>query len=104
MLIIDCHGHQTIVPQPHLDFRAAQKARLEDASLPAPDQPVISDDEIREGIEANQLRLMKERGADINIFSPRASAMEPHVGDADSIENYNPYLNLPLSRTTDVYD
>ena len=84
MLIIDCHGHQTIVPQAHLDFRNAQKARLEDPGLPAPDKPNISDDEIREGIEANQLRLMKERGADINIFSPRASAMEPHVGDAQT--------------------
>ena len=55
MLIIDCHGHQTIVPQAHLDFRNAQKARLEDPRLPAPDKPNISDDEIREGIEANQL-------------------------------------------------
>ena len=30
----------------------------------------ISDDELRETIEANQLRLMKERGADLTIFSP----------------------------------
>ena len=42
----------------------------------------ISDDELRETIEANQLRLMKEgRGADLTIFSPRASFMAHHIGD-----------------------
>ena len=100
MLIIDCHGHQTIVPQAHLDFRNAQKARLEDPGLPAPDKPNISDDEIREGIEANQLRLMKERGADINIFSPRASAMEPHVGDAQTSLDWSIACNDLIHRVT----
>ena len=47
----------------------------------APPYPEISNDEIRETIESNQLRLIKERGADMTIFSPRASAMAPHVGD-----------------------
>jgi 4-oxalmesaconate hydratase len=42
---------------------------------------VISDDEIVDTIEKNQLRLLQERGADMTIFSPRASAMEHHVGD-----------------------
>ena len=46
-MIIDCHGHQTIVPQPHLDYREQQKARLKDQSLPEPTRPDISDDEIR---------------------------------------------------------
>ena len=41
----------------------------------------ISDDELRETIEANQLRLAKERGADFTIFSPRASFMAHHIGD-----------------------
>ena len=100
MLIIDCHGHQTIVPQAHLDFRNAQKARLKDPGLPAPDKPNISDDEIREGIEANQLRLMKERGADINIFSPRASAMEPHVGDAQTSLDWSIACNDLIHRVT----
>ena len=43
--------------------------------------PTISDDEIRETLETNQLRLLRERGADMTIFSPRASAMAHHVGD-----------------------
>ena len=41
----------------------------------------IRDDEMRETIEANQLRLMKERGADLTIFSSRASFMAHHIGD-----------------------
>ena len=32
-------------------------------------------------IEANQLRLMQERGCDLTIFSPRASFMAHHIGD-----------------------
>ena len=41
----------------------------------------VSDDEIRESLEANQLRLQRERGADLTIFSPRASWMGHHVGN-----------------------
>ena len=41
----------------------------------------ISDDELRESIEANQLKLMKQRGSDLTIFSPRASFMAHHIGD-----------------------
>ena len=76
-MIIDCHGHYTTAPEPHNAFREAQKACLKDPSLPAPVYPKISDDEIRETIEKNQLKLIKERGADMTIFSPRASAMAP---------------------------
>ena len=50
---------------------------------PAPAYPTIPDDEIRATIEANQLRLLTERGADLTIFSPRASAMGHHLGDLD---------------------
>lgn len=60
-VIIDCHGHFTTAPQAHKDFRAAQVARLDDPSLPEPKPAEISDDEIRESVEANQLRLLRER-------------------------------------------
>ena len=79
-MIIDCHGHQTLTPGSHTDFREAQLARLEDPSLPRPIREEASDDEIREIIENNQLRYIKERGGDITIFSPRASGMQHHVG------------------------
>jgi 4-oxalmesaconate hydratase len=51
------------------------------AGAAAPSYPIIGDDEIRETVEPNQLRLLRERGADATLFSPRASAMGHHLGD-----------------------
>ena len=79
-MIIDCHGHYTVLPKAHDEWREKQKAAFK-AGTDCPPYPDISDNEIRETIESNQLRLLKERGADMTIFSPRASAMAPHVGD-----------------------
>lgn len=79
-LVIDCHGHYTTAPDAHNQWREAQKSAF-DAGSAAPPYPAISDDEIRETLEQNQLRLLRERGADMTIFSPRASAMAPHFGD-----------------------
>jgi 4-oxalmesaconate hydratase len=78
-VIIDCHGHYTTAPEAHGLWRRALVA-ADQAGEPFPSYPVISDDEIVDTIENNQLRLLRERGADMTIFSPRASAMEPHVG------------------------
>ena len=80
-MIIDCHGHYTTVPAAHKRFREAQLARLADPSLTEPEPAEIHDDEIRETIEQNQLKLLLERGGDLMIFSPQASAMEHHVPD-----------------------
>ena len=80
MLIIDCHGHYTTAPAAHQRFRDPQLARLKDLRCPRRARP-ISDDEIRETIETNQLKLQRQRGADLTIFSPRASAMGHHLGD-----------------------
>ncbi len=80
-MIIDCHGHFTTVPAPHKKFRAAQLARLDDPRLPEPVYTDPSDDAIREAIENHQLRILRERGGDMMIFSPQASAMEHHVPD-----------------------
>ena len=80
-MIIDCHGHYTTAPAALQEFRDAQLARLKDPALPVPAEPRISDDEIRATIEGNQLRVVRERGHDLTIFSPRASAMGHHVPD-----------------------
>ena len=80
-MIIDCHGHYTTAPAALQEFRDAQLARLADPALPEPLPARISDDQIRESIEANQLRIARERGTDLTIFSPRASSMGHHVGD-----------------------
>src|ERR1700749_4830498 len=80
-MIIDCHGHYTTAPAALQQFRDAQLAHLTDPALPVPPEPEISDDEIRVSIEGNQLKIARERGHDLTIFSPRASAMEHHVAD-----------------------
>ena len=102
-LIIDCHGHQTLVPQAHLDFRAAQLARLEDPSKPRPSLPVYPDSELYEIIANNQYRLQQERSADITIFSPRASAMEPHIGDTETSIDWAQACNNMIKRTVDLF-
>lgn len=80
-MIIDCHGHYTTAPSKLWDYRNSQIAHFEDPSKPAPNLADISDDEIRETIVNNQLKALKDRGADMTIFSPQASAMAHHIGD-----------------------
>jgi 4-oxalmesaconate hydratase len=80
-MIIDCHGHYTTAPAAHKQFRDDQLARLADPGRPEPPAAQIPDDAIRESIEQNQLKLLRERGGDMMIFSPQASAMEHHVAD-----------------------
>jgi len=74
-MIIDCHGHYTTAPAGHQAYREA----LFRGEQPAPAK--IGDDEIRESVEGTQLRLLRERGTDLMIFSPQASAMGHDVVD-----------------------
>jgi 4-oxalmesaconate hydratase len=101
-MIIDCHGHYTTAPEAHNRWRKAQVAAF-DANEAAPPYPVISDDEIAESIETNQLRILRERGADMTIFSPRASAMEPHVGDEAVSREWSRVCNDLIKRVVDLY-
>jgi 4-oxalmesaconate hydratase len=101
-MIIDCHGHYTTAPVPHNDWREAQKAAFK-AGATAPSYPSISDDEIRETIEQNQLRLIRERGADMTIFSPRASAMAHNVGDGDVSDAWSRVNNDLIKRVVDLF-
>ena len=81
-MIIDVHGHYTTAPSALGAWRKRQIAALGDpGDAPSPAELRISDDEIRESIESNQLKKMDERGTDLTIFSPRASFMAHHIGD-----------------------
>jgi 4-oxalmesaconate hydratase len=81
-MIIDVHGHYTTAPQALEAWRKRQVDAIGHPSrAPRASDLRIGDDEIRESIEGNQLRLMRERGIDVTIFSPRASFMAHHVGD-----------------------
>ncbi|MFT4089307.1 MAG: amidohydrolase family protein [Asticcacaulis sp.] len=102
-LIIDCHGHYTTAPAPLTQFRESQLAHFHDPLKPAPAGVVVSDDEIRESIEKNQLRLLKERGADMTIFSPRASVMAHHEGDEAVSKRWTRESNDLIKRVVDMY-
>jgi len=81
-MIIDIHGHYTTAPKALEAWRKRQVAAIDNAAaMPKPSELRIGDDELRESIETNQLRLMRERGIDLTVFSPRASFMAHHIGD-----------------------
>lgn len=102
-MIIDCHGHYTTAPEPHQKFREQQLAHFNDPTLPEPTPAVISDDEIRDSVEANQLKLIRERGSDMTIFSPRASAMAHHMGDEQVSIAWTRSCNDLIKRVVDLY-
>jgi 4-oxalmesaconate hydratase len=102
-MIIDCHGHYTTCPKPHDAFRDEQVAHFKDASKPKPIYPSISDDEIRETIQANQLKLIKERGADMTVFSPRASTMAHHIGDEAVSQEWTHACNDLIARVCQLF-
>jgi 4-oxalmesaconate hydratase len=84
-MIIDIHGHYTTAPKALEAWRNRQVAAWGNPANPA-ERPrradlQISDDELRESIESNQLKLMQQRGSDLTVFSPRASFMAHHIGD-----------------------
>ncbi len=101
-LVIDCHGHYTTAPPAHDAWRTAQIAAFE-AGEAAPPYPAIVDDDIRATIEANQLKLLRERGADMTLFSPRASAMAHHIGDGDVSIAWSRACNDLITRVCRLY-
>ncbi|MER5992160.1 MULTISPECIES: amidohydrolase family protein [Streptomyces] len=103
-MIIDVHGHYTTAPAPLGRWRDAQIAALTDpAQAPDPAGPVIGDDQIRESIETNQLRLMDERGIDVTVFSPRASFMAHHIGDFATSSAWARICNDLCHRVCELY-
>jgi len=102
-MIIDCHGHYTTAPSEHQRWRDAQCAALDDSTLRIPPYGHISDDDIRETIESNQLKLQQERGADLTLFSPRASAMGHHIGDDVASQAWTEACNNLIHRVCELY-
>jgi len=82
MMIIDCHGHYTSEPPAFIEFRKRQIVAFQESSN-VPEPPQISDDQIREKLEPAQLKFQRERGTEVTIFSPRASAMGHQFGVAN---------------------
>jgi len=101
-MIIDCHGHYTTAPASLQAFREAQLAALK-GSGGASAGPSISDDEIRDSLEKAQLKLQRERGTDLTIFSPRASAMGHHLGNEATSAQWTRICNDLIYRVCELY-
>ena len=102
-MIVDCHGHYTTTPAAHAAFRQAQLARLADPSLAVPTRPEIADEDIRTSVEDNQLAFLRERGGDLMIFSPQASAMAHHVPDEPTAVEWAQASNDLVHRVTRLF-
>jgi 4-oxalmesaconate hydratase len=101
-VIIDCHGHYTTAPAQLQRFRDAQLAAL-DSGGAAAGLESISDEELRDSVEGNQLRILRERGGDVMIFSPKASGMEHHVTDPATAVAWARASNDLVARVADLY-
>ena len=99
-MIIDCHGHYTTAPKALEQFRERQLAEPHRAQK----QPIaISDDEIRESLEKAQLRIQRERGTDLTIFSPRAVGMGHHLGNETTSRHWAEHCNDLIHRVCTLY-
>jgi len=103
-MIIDCHGHYTTAPKELQTYRDDQIAALQDKTrVPTKGKINITDDQIRESLEGAQLKLQRERGTDVTIFSPRASAMAHHIGDETTSRNWTEHCNDLIHRVCKLY-
>ena len=103
-MIIDCHGHYTTAPKQLLDFRDLQIAGIKDKSKrPKSLELGITDDEIRQSLEGAQLKLQRERGTDVTIFSPRAAGMAHHIGDEEIGAQWARVCNDLIARVCGLY-
>lgn len=104
-MIIDCHGHYTTVPPAVGQWRDAQvEAVTADPSFIGSKGTIeLSDDEIRDSIENAQLRVQTERGIDLTIFSPRASWMGHHMGNASTSRFWSQHQNELIRRVCDLF-
>ncbi|MES2187463.1 MAG: amidohydrolase family protein [Pseudomonadota bacterium] len=103
-MIIDCHGHYTTAPQALEDWRKRQVAALADGTAaPRASELHISDDALRASVESAQLRIQRERGTDLTIFSPRASFMAHHIGNAQTSADWAALCNELVWRVCQLY-
>ncbi len=98
-MIVDCHGHYTTAPA---ELGAWRKLQVSAATRPSLALK-ISDDQIRESLEGAQLKLQRDRGIDVTFFSPRASAMEHHVGSAEVSLVWSQVCNDLIYRCCSLY-
>ena len=99
-MTIDAHGHFTTVPAGLRIFRALQISQM---GRPVKKPVAMSDDEIRASLEKGQVRLLDERGIDVMLFSPMASAMGHHFGSALISRHWTEVNNDLVHRAVNLF-
>jgi 4-oxalmesaconate hydratase len=103
-MIIDCHGHFTTAPKTLHAWRKKQLDAIDDPSnAPRTSDLNISDDEIRAAIDGGQLKLQKERGGDLTLFSPIAGQMAHHLGNEQTSLVWAEVCNDLIHRVCALY-
>jgi 4-oxalmesaconate hydratase len=103
-MIIDCHGHYTTEPKDMMRWRKEQVDNVKDPAKQPPRSSLkVTDDEIRESVEGNQLKMQRDRGTDVTIFSPRAMGMSHHIGDYNVSLAWAQVCNDMIHRVTQLY-
>ncbi|GAA5148273.1 amidohydrolase family protein [Microbacterium pseudoresistens] len=100
-MIIDVHGHYTTEPATFIEFRKMQLDR--DAPSVRELMSSISDDEVRESVQRNQIRVLTERGGDVMLFSPRASGMGHHETDVAVANAWSRASNAMVHRISELF-
>jgi 4-oxalmesaconate hydratase len=104
-MIIDCHGHYTTAPPAVGAWRERQTAAVTADPTYAGTKGVIEvgDEELRASVEGAQLKLQRDRGTDLTLFSPRASWMGHHVGNEHTSRFWSEHQNDLVRRVCDLY-
>ncbi|MFJ4699910.1 amidohydrolase family protein [Streptomyces sp. NPDC088768] len=102
-MIIDIHGHYTTAPDQLAAYRGAQLARLADSAASAPSFAEPTDDALRESVADHQLAVLRARGGDMMLFSPKASGMEHHVTDQPTANAWARVSNDLVHRVTTLF-
>jgi 4-oxalmesaconate hydratase len=103
-MIIDCHGHYTTSPKQLQAYRDGQIAGARDPNyVPARGNLCITDDEIRQSLEGAQLKIQRERGTSMTIFSPRAMGMGHHIGNEQTSKFWSAQCNELIHRVCTLY-
>jgi 4-oxalmesaconate hydratase len=104
-VIIDCHGHYTTAPPQLGAYRERQRSEV----AADPDHVgekgtlAITDDEIRASLDEAQVRVQRDRGIDLTLFSPRASWMGHHLGNEHTSRFWTEHCNELIRRVCDLY-
>lgn len=99
-MIIDIHGHYTTAPD---QLTTRREAQIAGAGRPFDEPLTIADDEIRDTIQTDQLKVQKQRGTDVTLFSPRASAMGHHFGDENTSLQWTRVCNDLIYRVCSLF-